>query len=361
MNDCLVGYFWGANTPQGFVSMFGSLYDAENGWTAYILKGGPGTGKSGLLKSLAKSAAEAGLEVEIAACSSDPLSLDAVRLPQKRVCVVDGTPPHVLEPKYPGAAEQLINLGDCWDASLLRSRSGEIIELCRKNSALHSRCVRFLDAAASLKRDAARTALPLLNTSKLERYASRLAARELPPPGGKIGREERRFLSAVTPLGIYPLWYTVSALCERVLVVSDPHGAASAALFERLRAYSLGAGLDIVSCPCPLEPHGAPEHILIPSLSLAFVTSNDAHAFPDTAAKTLSLSRFYDRAALKEKQCRLNFCRRSVRELTDEAALSMKDAKEVHDELEEIYRTAMDYSAVDAIADALYDEILSIT
>lgn len=359
MNDCLTGYFRGANTPQGFVSLFGSLYNADDGWSAYILKGGPGTGKSGLLKSLASSAAEAGLAVETAPCSSDPLSLDAVILPEKKICVVDGTAPHVIEPEFPGAVEQIINLGDCWDTAVLRANAKEIIKLCRENSSYHSRCVRFLDAAASLRRDILRTVSPLVDSAKLERYASRLAARELPSPSGRIGREERRFLSAVTPLGVYPLWYTVSSLCKRVVTIADPHIAAGAALIDGIRAYALGAGVDIVSCLCPLDPNGTPEHILIPSLSLAFVTSNDAHPYPDATSKELTMSRFYNRAAIKENLCRLGFCRRSIRELVDEAVFSMKDAKAVHDKMEAIYGEAMDFAAVDSIADKLYDEILS--
>ena len=34
-------YFLGANTPSGFISRFDHLYDPDDGWFAYILKGGP--------------------------------------------------------------------------------------------------------------------------------------------------------------------------------------------------------------------------------------------------------------------------------------------------------------------------------
>ena len=43
-------FFLGANTPQGFVSRFDQLADWREGWREFVLKGGPGTGKSTLMR-----------------------------------------------------------------------------------------------------------------------------------------------------------------------------------------------------------------------------------------------------------------------------------------------------------------------
>ena len=88
-------YFLGANTPSGFISRFDHLYDPDDGWFAYILKGGPGTGKSTLMKRAAKEACSAQIKTQLIYCSSDPYSLDAVIFPEIKVCIVDGTAPHV--------------------------------------------------------------------------------------------------------------------------------------------------------------------------------------------------------------------------------------------------------------------------
>ena len=86
--------FLGANSPEGFVSRFNAAYRLDGSWRAYIVKGGPGTGKSTLMKKLAKAALTQGIEVVLAPCSSDPASLDAVLMPGIRCCVMDGTAPH---------------------------------------------------------------------------------------------------------------------------------------------------------------------------------------------------------------------------------------------------------------------------
>ena len=41
-------------------------------------------------------------------------------LPRLGAAVVDGTAPHVVEPRCPGAVERYVNLGDCYDAAALR-------------------------------------------------------------------------------------------------------------------------------------------------------------------------------------------------------------------------------------------------
>ena len=75
-------FFLGANSPYGFISIFNNLYYPEEDWFAYIIKGGPGTGKSTLMKKLAKEANLRGINTELIYCSSDPSSLDAVIFPQ---------------------------------------------------------------------------------------------------------------------------------------------------------------------------------------------------------------------------------------------------------------------------------------
>lgn len=83
--------FPGANTPRGFVSLFASI-PAEDDRTV-ILKGGPGVGKSTCMLRAAETARNAGLAVEYFHCSSDPDSLDAIRIPASRFIMVDGTAP----------------------------------------------------------------------------------------------------------------------------------------------------------------------------------------------------------------------------------------------------------------------------
>ena len=85
----------------------------------FILKGGPGTGKSSLMKDAGTVWSEKGYDIEFLHCSSDPDSVDGVIITSLQVAIVDGTAPHVIEPKLPGAVEEYINLGEAWDSKAL--------------------------------------------------------------------------------------------------------------------------------------------------------------------------------------------------------------------------------------------------
>ena len=88
------GFFLGANTPNGFTSLFADCYTKS--FTVFILKGTPGSGKSTMMK---KIAATFPLSHELIYCSSDPDSLDGIIFPNEKICVLDGTSPHVRNAK----------------------------------------------------------------------------------------------------------------------------------------------------------------------------------------------------------------------------------------------------------------------
>ena len=95
-------YFLASNSAGGFVSYFDSCYDPAMGYTAYIIKGGPGTGKSSFIKNVIASAESNNIAVEEIGCASDPNSLDGVIISSIKTVFLDGTPPHAVEPRLPG-------------------------------------------------------------------------------------------------------------------------------------------------------------------------------------------------------------------------------------------------------------------
>lgn len=91
--DDKIKFFLGANTYRGFCSLFDQL-KCDDSWQTYVLKGGPGTGKSSGMKKIADTIGDKNTEYIF--CSSDTKSLDAVILHHKGVSIADGTAPHVV-------------------------------------------------------------------------------------------------------------------------------------------------------------------------------------------------------------------------------------------------------------------------
>ena len=106
-----VSYFLGANTAAGFRSLYGGFCRGAGDYL-HIVKGGPGTGKSGFMRAVGREAARRGYDVELVRCSGDPGSLDGLYIPALGLGWVDGTAPHVAEPGVFGADSDYVNLGE---------------------------------------------------------------------------------------------------------------------------------------------------------------------------------------------------------------------------------------------------------
>lgn len=359
MDDNTLQFFLGANTPQGFVSRFDQLADVEDGWRSLVIKGGPGSGKSTMMK---KIAAEAGADdgfIELIHCSSDVDSLDGVIVPKRKFSIADGTPPHPVEPRYPGAFEQLVDLTGCWDSDVLYQNREEIIRLFKSCSQCHEYCCRFLSAAGSLTSDTYRIALNCVNTQKLSGYCSRLSAKEFRPIKGRTGKESVRFLSAVTNKGVVVFTETAKKLCDRVYLVADDHGAVSRLLLTTIRSKALEAGYDVISCYCPLSPFEKLEQLFIPSLKLGFMTSNRYHDFTMdiTPYRIIHYQRFTDNDCFKASKKRVSFNRKAGAQMIEQAVILLKDSKKLHDELEEYYIRAMDFAGANALTEKVLAKI----
>lgn len=343
-NRTSIDFLLGTTTPAGFKGYFAEL-GREPNMQLYLIKSGPGCGKSTMMKRLAQL--ERG-PVERIHCSSDPDSLDGVVFGQRSAAILDATAPHTLEPQAPGADEIVVSLYHTLDAAALRGHREEIRDLFQRNRSLRSRAARYIASAGSLLLDSRRAAACSTDFEKLRRYAKRLCAR-LMPRTGAAGSEKLRFLTAITPKGTLFYRDTVRALADRIIVFRDEYGAASRFLMEQIRAEALARGYTIYTCPCAMHPEDKIDHILVPALGLAFLTDNSWHSAQFPGQQTVRCTRFVDGVNLANYRARLRFNRRAAEELIQQAVALMAQAKACHDELETYYRAAVDFDAVEAV------------
>ena len=126
-NPNVTRFFIGTDSGLGFYSYLDAFYDGKTMRKVFLLKGGAGNGKSTLMKKLARAAAEKGLQTEQIFCASDPMSLDAVLIPETQTAVIDATPPHVREIGCHGAPERYISLSELVDLDAIRCQSATMI------------------------------------------------------------------------------------------------------------------------------------------------------------------------------------------------------------------------------------------
>ena len=356
MKKSEIKYFLGANSCNGFISAFCECYDPFDGWKAYIIKGGPGTGKSSFMKYVAKTADKKGIKVILCPCSSDPDSLDGVIMPEKKTVILDGTAPHIVEPVFPGACEEILNFGQFWNSRAFQGKEKDIIDVTLKNKALHKAASGYLSAVGQLLSDNLKIAQCCTDYKKTESFAAALCKNYIPSKNAK-GREWIRFISATTPKGIISYPETVTQQNKNLVVISDKYGSASSTIMQKIREYAILNGYEIITLKNAFLPEKIIDHIVIPELSLAFVTENDYIKF-ETDVRRIHSRRFVNSSLLHNSRERLKFNSKAAEVLLGEGCTTLKKAKAVHDVLEKYYISAMDFNSLNGFAEEFAKEIL---
>jgi len=353
-----ISYFLGANSPTGFYSLYDHLIPPESARAIYILKGGPGCGKSTLMRRVGARMEEAGLKTEYILCSGDPDSLDALLLPEKRAAIVDGTAPHIIEPKYPGVVERYVNMGDCYDRDALLPLRQPIMDCMAGYKGCYGRAYCCLSASAEIMEDVCAALLTDTLEEKAAKKARGILLRELPAkkdcPDGQI---KQRFLDAVTHRGILCLYDTALAQCSRIYELADGFGLAHELLIHLLGG-AVSRGYDVVACPDPMAPQRL-AHLLIPEAGLAFLSSRPDPPLPVKPYRRIRMDSAADRDLLRRCRPRLRFSKKVSAALREEAVASLSQAKAMHDDLEQLYNPHVDFALVDEMAAEIGDEILS--
>jgi hypothetical protein len=160
----------------------------------------------------------------------------------------------------------------------------------------------------------------------------------------------------VTHRGTLFLSGTVLAQCQKVYELTDRYGLAHPMLSVLLSG-AVAGGYDVVACPDPMAPSRL-AHLLIPQLSLAFVTAQPARPFPGAVFRRLRLDAMADQALLRRSRPRLRFSQKVSAALVEEAVDSLAQAKAMHDQLEALYNPYVDFDRGAHTAQAIADEIL---
>lgn len=332
-------YFLGANTKAGFYSLY-SGFPSQKGDLLHIIKGGPGTGKSSFMRTLGKAAEKQGYDVEYVLCSGDPDSLDGVYIPGLHTAWVDGTAPHVIEPYGFRIDSDYVNLGVFCNHQFSDADKDYVNQILHSYKALYDRAYGYISAAAAL-RDAA---LPHLfdadERAVVCKRVDRVLDRSLGKGNGKNGHTEQRFLSAVSCLGKYKLNEEISKLCKLIYRIDNGFGGAHTAL-EHAANSAVQRGAQVICCPSPVDPARL-EAVLLPESGLAFTDGS----FETDGARHIRI----DALISPEKQQALRPELRGAHKLADAAMdlayEKLRQAKALHDEMEEVYKAHMDFPAL---------------
>lgn len=338
--------FPGGNTSVGFFSYYNYIINRETARRVFVLKGGPGVGKSTFMKKIGETMQNLGYDTEQMHCSSDNSSLDGVVLPGIGVALIDGTSPHVCDPIYPGTVDEIIHLGDYWNEEGMRKGRENIMRISREVGSLFARAYGYLGAAARIRENSAAIYASSMDEAKVNKTAKQYTDMlfEGIPVAEKPGRQRCLFASAITPGGLKNYIDELVAT-DNVYVLTGFPGAGTETVLEKIKAAAMERGFSAEAYYCAFKPDKL-EHLVIPGIKTAFTTAEKYHSSDVCAVKKTDFRDFLDGRHIERNRSVLEYNQSMFDNLLDKAVETIHEAKALHDEMETYYIPNMDFNAI---------------
>lgn len=353
--------FPGDNTPEGFFSYYSYILSQQEAEKIYCIKGGPGVGKSTFMRKIGEEMLAEGHDTDFMHCSSDCGSLDGIVLRDKKIALVDGTSPHIVDPINPGAVDTIVHLGEYWNESGIRSHRKEVIAKNAEIGTIFARAYNYLGAAGKMYDNLTAVYELGLRSAELYKLAAHfinqeLAHRELSP---ELGRVRKYFASGITPAGVVHYLESLVQGYKRVYILKAPVGVSAHKILALFSESALCRGFDAEEYYCPMKPSEKMEHLLIPDLSIAFLTSNSFHTAAESKIggtgrssaeiRTVDLAELFDEEKIAKQKHIADDSRRQMEDLLAKGVSCLAEAKAEHDKLEENYIPNMDFSKIEKV------------
>ena len=344
MKNTLSGkYFAAANSYGGFISYFNNVFNSNNFESIYVLKGGPGTGKSSFMKKLCEYFSDKNTTVEEIYCSSDPNSYDGLIVHRngKSIAVIDGTAPHERDAVIPGAVDSIINLGESLDKKWLRAKRDSILKLVKEKSDAYRTAYFYLSiagvAAAEINRKESESYLRKKSITRAKSLAESIAI-------GRDGFVFTRLISSFGKHGLYSL-DTLNKISETQYSISGSEGC-QRLFMSNLKDALIELSANAVFLPSPLLPSSL-DAIYLPDERISITLGG--------GSEIINASEFLEINIIDEEQLRVANDIRST--ALNEAKRWFGIAADMHFRLEEIYGEAMNFERNDEMFDKCLNEI----
>lgn len=344
--------FPGGNTAIGFYSLHDNII-GSNRKKLYILKGMPGGGKSSMMKVIADRMIKEELDIEYHHCPSDPDSIDAIVIEELRICLLDGTAPHIIDPQYPGITDTIIDLGQFIDTNILQDKKQDIIDAKIKNKYAYRKAFNYFKAAKTILEEITEDNSAKLDIKKINKESKKMIDKIFAKKYCKAesnGFQERHlFSTAYTPDGFVDYTNSILEWVEDKYYISGEIGSGKSIILKRVLEEARIRNYQVEVYYNSLIPDKI-ETVFIKDLD-TIITSNKNG---DNVTKTkLDLNKYFDNSKLNKEDYKV------FNLLVQNGIESLSGAKENHFILEKSYRPAIDYVKVTEVREKLFKEIMS--
>ena len=335
-------FFASANSYNGFYSLFDNIFSSEKFDKVFIIKGGPGTGKSSMMRSIGEFVKEKDGEIELYYCSSDTNSIDGIiNLGEKSIAIMDGTAPHQRDASFPIVIDEIINLAEGLDPMWIGAKRDDIITLSSQKSNAYKAAYSYLKLAGECHR--------VMCSKRIEKFSRQSALKYIYKILNEYDTDDatvthKRFVSSFSKNGYKTFWGLNDKYNTQTKIGGD----------KTCAEILLGFIAENISCkklkifPSPLSPN-YPEKIEVNENRLICMNSESYDIMSNDFFKFSKTD--FEEIRLVEK---------SHEEFLSEAARWLSIASDIHFRLEDVYQKAMNFENNNLIFDKICKNILKV-
>jgi DNA replication protein DnaC len=267
-------YLATANTSTGFVSFFDNLLkDTER---VYILKGGPGSGKSTFIKKIGNELLSHGFDVDFIFSCMDSNSYDGIFIKEINVAIVNGIKPNLIEPKYPGAIERLLDFGDFWDIDFLRQEKDKIKYYFDEIGREYKKFYVHLKNAKDIHDKWEKEYLLGMDFKKATRITNNIIDEYITLNEKFRGKEFHRFACATTLNGQLCFYENLTEGIKNRIILKGPPGSGKTTMLSSISKAGIESGYEVEIYHCAFDSESI-DMIIIPKLSFAMLDGGAPH------------------------------------------------------------------------------------
>lgn len=327
-------YFMGMSTGKGYDTEF---YIEHESFYGYYIKGGPGTGKSTLIKKLSDAFPDENKSFYY--CSSDPKSFDAVVFEDKKFFIADATAPHEGNVKLPFVTGEIIDLASSLEQDKLTDAKDKIIYLNEQNQACHSLVKKYLSEICVLQKRLISVGKEKIKKTELEKFVKELTNSNLKETDCKNPTVSYKQRISNTPHG--KACKTENA---RLIIFKDELLYASLYIVAEFIKFAVSMGYSVEITKSATIESCKNSLVFIPELNLMLCAEQNLF---ENDAEVTDLKDLYCDDFSEELKAFVSFTQNSISQAEENIKNTLSKALQIHDELEKFYIDAIDKHNLD--------------
>ncbi|MBO0991652.1 hypothetical protein [Bacillus sp. SD088] len=347
MSGNILRYFAGGNTAKGFYSLYDS--NLANVERVLLLTGKSQNEKSAIMEQLVNKWKDQASLIEIIHRANHPDQVEGFIIREEGFAIIDADPPRIIGEECVGPQWETIDL-EQEESTLKLEENQEIIDsLQEKISEQYAKTYAAYEKALRIHDDWEDIYIGKMDFTKANQVTKDLLTTLFQDAKNTTTKKTtilRRFLGAATPVGAVDFVDNITAGLQKRYFLKGRAGTGKSTLLKKVVAEAENRGYDIEIYQCGFDPESL-DMVLIRELSWAVFDSTAPHEyFPDRPGDSiidmyeLTIAPGTDETFAGE----IAHIEGKYREQMQRGKSHLAEAKELQDQLEDLYAKCIDRS-----------------